>query len=211
MKNQQSTSLPRSQLAILHVLADGALHSYRDIVLGTGKYSNLPAELRERHPRSLGSKGMVREIQMDVGNDTVATFQITLIGLKAIGTVFRTKPQFLIQDLGLAKEVFLRRYHKWREQYKLEEQEAAKCDLRHNPYLLLKAMADGEEHTFASLARATGIFSGLPQDLRARHARHNSLSSLGLIRETVIEQDNGKAVHAFQITKTGLKRLEKTK
>ncbi len=101
--------------------------------------------------------------------------------------------------LDAAMEDFRQRYRAWREQYKIEEQEAQRCGLRHNPYLLLKAMAADPErgHTFADLAKATGIFSGLPQDLHQQHP--GSLGSEGLLREDCQDIDG----YTFQITAKG--------
>jgi hypothetical protein len=200
-------TLSKTQRLLLEALSDCKLHTYRDIVMATGKYSNLPAELRERHPRSLGSKGLVRELVIDIGGVKVYAFQITTDGLRELGRP-PNKPALIHFTLEQFKDDFKKRYERWREEYKQEEIEAECCGLRHNPYLLLRAMADGEEKTFADLARATGIFSGLPQYLRARHARHRSLASLGLIRETIIENEDGNGfTFAFTITKAGLALL----
>jgi hypothetical protein len=186
--------LPHNQYPHLKALEDGKLHTYRDIVKATGLYSNLPAELRQRHPRSLGSKGLIREVQVNVGGKTLTVFQATADALRRLGVPNGPVP---LQD-ALAE--FEGRYTNWRQQYEREESEAERLGLRHNAYLLLRALADGQEHTFADLARATGIFSGLPQDLRARHA--DSLGRKGLLREDRQAID-GKNVHTFQITAKG--------
>lgn len=199
--------LPDSQRDILRVLADGRLHAYRDIVLGTGKYSNLPAELRQRHPRSLGSKGMVSEFTISTDTDRIAAFQITVAGLVAIHGCKAKEAARMLPAMDDALRDFRARWNSWRVLYREETRQAKILGLRHNPYLLLRALADGREQTFADLARATGIFSGLPQDLRARHARHRSLASLGLIRETILDGDDNDFQHAFQITPEGQKLL----
>lgn len=199
--------LPDSQRDILQVLADGRLHTYRDIVRGTGKYSNLPAELRQRHPRSLGGKGMVREFTIPTDTDRVAAFQITVAGLVMVHGCKAKEAARMLPAMDDALHDFRARWNAWRVLYCEETRQAKILGLRHNPYLLLRALADGREQTFADLARATGIFSGLPQDLRARHARHRSLASLGLIRETILDGDDNDFQHAFQITENGQKLL----
>lgn len=194
--------LPKSQRKLLEALADGKWHSYREIVLATGKYSNLPGELSNRHERSLGAKGLVREQTVYVEKvGHMSAFRLTSAAVLDAG--FKA-------DLEEDTAEFLHRQQRWHKQYQHEEQEAKSIGLRHNSYLLLKALRDGEEHTFADLARATGIFSGLPQYLRKRHAKHKSLASMGLCHETVIETER-KPVYAFQITKKGLALLDKLK
>jgi hypothetical protein len=144
----------------------------------------------------------VREIETDVEGVKIAAFQIMRLGC---GQLDGHAPS-LLYDLDAAMEDFRQRYRAWREQYQVEEQEAQRCGLRHNPYLLLLALADGQEHTFADLARATGIFSGLPQDLHQRHP--GSLGSEGLLREDYQDID-GKKVYTFQITAKGTEVLAK--
>lgn len=206
-KARTNMTLPKSQIEILHALKDGKLYSYREIVLATGKYSNLSGELRERHPRSLGCKGMVREVWVKIGDDNIAAFMLTESGALEIGA----KPS-VIQEIDEAREDFTKRYSHWREQYGREKAEAEKVGLRRNQYCFLKAMEDGSEKTMADLARDTGIFSNMPQDLRARYG-NNSLASLGLCKETIIEKDDGTSgfTHAFRITAKGSRTLDKAK
>lgn len=206
----QATTLPKTQRQILESLADGKLHTYREIVMATGKYSNLPGELRNRHERSLGAKGFVREIQVDVGTDIVATFQINPFGCRELGIAV---PK-IVATPKVALDDFLERWRQWREQYKREAEEAAKIELRHNPYLLLKALATYPNHAFTlgELAKTSGVFSGLVQDLRCRHGRHSSnLGHLGLAVEGLEITNEDKSVFTFQITEKGLKLLAKLK
>ena len=206
MHTKPASALPKSQRRILELLSDGQLWSYRDIVLATGKYSNLPGELRSRHERSLGAKGLIRESFLTIERSKVAVFQIVPMGCRVIGVPV---PKTLM-TAKVVEANFKERYRQWCEQYEQEERIAKAIGLRHNPYLLLKSLGDGQEHTFADLAQATGIFSGLVQDLRLRHTRHGSLASMGLVKETVIEGDR-KATFAFQITNQGLALLDKAK
>jgi hypothetical protein len=77
-------------------------------------------------------------------------------------------------------------------------------------YQLLKALeaaeAAGHMLTFRQLVKATGIYSGLPLNLRSRH--HRSLGTKGLVREDILMID-GEKVFCFQITKEGQELLDK--
>jgi hypothetical protein len=208
--------LPKSQRQILELMSDGRLWSYREITRSTGKYSNLAGELRGNHlaGRSLGAKGLVREGELTMDQmgirdglkHKVYTFQATPLAFGVLGIPVPA----IAKDPAAAVEDFAQRYREWWKQWREEELLAQKVGLRHNPVVLLRAMATDpmREWTLAELAKATGLFSGLVQDLRARHARHRSLASMGLCRETFFEKDNGLAKFAFTITRAGLALLE---
>jgi hypothetical protein len=74
MKFQQKSSLLNVRLLTFSAI-DG---------LATGVYSNLPADLRQRHEGSLGSKGLVREGSQDIDGKEVDTFQITAKGKEVL-------------------------------------------------------------------------------------------------------------------------------
>jgi len=76
--------LPVNQYLLLKALEDGELHTYRELVMKTGIYSNLPAELRDRHEGSLGHKGLVEEDRFDIDGKDIYTFKITAKGKKTL-------------------------------------------------------------------------------------------------------------------------------
>lgn len=207
-KKSQHHGLSGNQEAILLALSDGRLHTYRDIVLATGLYSNLPAELRYRHAGSLGDKGLVRESSFVVPaeakskREEVWTFQISSTGCGQLG---KPVPSF-VSHVTAAKNDFQERYLRFLQEHRQVRVKAKQLGLQGNAYLILRALADGSEKTFADIARATGVFSGLPQYLRKRHADHKSLASLGLVCESQSFEED-KAVFTFQITKAGQKLL----
>lgn len=205
--------LPGAQRELLTVLSDGRIYCYRELAAATGQHSGLSHQLRERtYSNSLGSKGFVREDRLtyaEMGisksSDFVYTFQITTTGCAAIGV----KASALFSDPDAAVADFAARYRSWWASYQEDQSLAQRLGLRHNPFVLLRALADTREPmTYKQLTQATGIFSGLVQDLRHRHARHRSLAWLGLIEETVVDDEaRGKYIHAFQITAKGLALL----
>lgn len=196
------------QETILLSLRDGRLYTFQDIVRATGIYSGLVNDIRQRHEGSLGSMGLVRESAfyptgtLKSKRKLMWTFQITERGCALLHI---EKPLYLVNSL-IALDEFQDRYARAARERSNTLKKARSVGLQGKPYLLLHALADGEEKTFAELARSTGIFSGMPQYLRARHGRHRSLASLGLISESQVFEDD-KAVFTFQITKAGKELL----
>lgn len=204
-------TLSHNQHSLLTALADCRWHSYCNLVMATGLYSNLPAELRQRHAKSLGDKGLVRELSyqppivVKSKRSQVWVFQITRNGCAYLGG----KPNypFLNEETGKAAADFAERYLQYQTKQARLKRQAKEVGLRGNVLAVLEALADGSDKTFSAIARATGIFSGLPQYLRSRHDRHKSLASLGLAKETITINEDGRSVFAFRITAAGKKTL----
>lgn len=91
--------------------------------------------------------------------------------------------------------------------------EAKRVGLTHNPYLILKSLADRDWHDTQEIVQMTGIYSNLPCVLRYKH--RGSLAALGYIEENLTEgnTDRGFAIPCivFRITEEGLKVLDRAK
>jgi hypothetical protein len=88
-----------------------------------------------------------------------------------------------------------------------EKKLAKLCGLSRTQFVLLRSLADGQLHIYEDIVEDTGIYSGLPSELRARH--EGSLGAKGLVEEDEIELDRGKRVATFKITARGKKLLQK--
>src|SRR4051812_44480279 len=80
----KAAGLSRTQYLLLRALSDGQDHTYKDIVMTTGIHSNLPADFRVKHPKSLGAKGLVTESTYDIDGKDVIMFKITTAGRKVL-------------------------------------------------------------------------------------------------------------------------------
>jgi hypothetical protein len=184
-----------NQLAILKALADGDQHDYHEIVQATGIYSNLPGELRHRNQGSLTARGLVRELSTSRKG---ATF------------ILAPRGRDLLNRLGVDCSPPRRPFA---ERQRLRLERMGRCltavlghGLTYGLYVLLKALADGDEHDYREIAQASGVYSGLPTWLRYHH--DGSLGQRGLVREDIVLVGHRK-VWVFQLTAKGKALLDK--